>query len=218
MGPGQWDHLAGKFSLSVISPSWPVKNSQSLAPTPIRMTSTATSLHPGEYKQKPNHVLLPDGNQQYFASSNLVPSLMARFCQALNTHLDFMLANPDARDVPTSLAQVHQELIMIHPFADGNGRLTRLIVNHVAMLLGCPPLIIGDRRAYIHAFQRAVERDAQPLRDFLARVLGQTLEFVLAVANGRADPSWQNEYGDPDRPPQEPRAHLGDMPLPDFSP
>ena len=173
---------------------------------------------PGEYKQKPNHVRLPDGNRQFFASPNLVPSLMARFCRDLNTHLDFMFANPDTRDVPTSLAQVHQELVMIHPFTDGNGRLTRLIVNHVAMLLGCPPLIIEDRRTYIHAIRRAVTRDAQPLRDFFARALGQTLDFVLAVADGRADPSWENEHGDPERPPQEPRAHLGDTPPPDFSP
>ena len=86
------------------------------------------------------------------------------------------------------------------------------------MLLGCPPLIIGDRRAYINALQRAVARDPQPLRDFFARVLGQMLEFVLVVADGRADPSWQNEHGDPDRSPQEPRAHLGDTPPPDFSP
>ena len=86
------------------------------------------------------------------------------------------------------------------------------------MLLSCPPLIIEDRHTYIHAIQRAVAHDAQPLRDFLARALGQTLDFVLAVADRRADPSWQHEHGDPNRPPREPRAHLGDTPPPNFSP
>ncbi len=53
-------------------------------------------------------------------------------------HVDFMETHPRTRDVAMAVAQTHRELILIHPFDDGNGHLTRLVVNHVAMLMGYP--------------------------------------------------------------------------------
>ncbi len=155
---------------------------------------------PGQYKQDPNFAPLPGGGHRVFAAPYRVPELMQAFCRHLHAHLDFMQAHPTTRDVAMTLVQIHRELILIHPFADGNGRLTRLEVNYVAMMMGYSPLIIelDERQTYIDAVERANEGDGQPLRVFFARAL----DFALAVAAGQAAPSWHNEHGDPHRPPE----------------
>ncbi len=46
--------------------------------------------------------------------------------------------------------------------------------------------------------------------------MSKSLDYTLAVAAGRADPSWRNERGDPNQPPEMPRGHIGDIPPPRF--
>ena len=46
-------------------------------------------------------------------------------------------------------AWVHQELIRIHPFSDGNGRLARLWTNTVLELGGIPAVVFSNEATYI---------------------------------------------------------------------
>jgi hypothetical protein len=57
------------------------------------------------------------------------------------------------------LAEVHAELILVHPFRDGNGRLARLVALLMALQAGLPPLDFSPmagrgKRVYIAAFTR----------------------------------------------------------------
>jgi len=59
---------------------------------------------------------------------------------------------------PVELAAlVHLKIVTIHPFADGNGRLSRLLMNFILNRHGFPMLDIAyDKRAgYYHALERA---------------------------------------------------------------
>lgn len=48
---------------------------------------------------------------------------------------------------PTALAARSQrELISIHPFTDGNGRVTRLVMDHALQSRGLPPALLEDTR------------------------------------------------------------------------
>jgi Fic family protein len=54
-------------------------------------------------------------------------------------------------------ASVHLRFVTVHPFADGNGRMSRLLMNFVLRKRGFPPLNIPykDRRSYYNALERS---------------------------------------------------------------
>ena len=63
-------------------------------------------------------------------------------------------------------ADTHYKLVSIHPFADGNGRTSRLLMNLILMQQGYPPAIIRkeDRLAYINSLEKAQKGNG--LEDF----------------------------------------------------
>ena len=78
--------------------------------------------------------------------------------------------------IATALAEVHAELILIHPFREGNGRLARLLALLMALQAGLPPLDFSPqgRRAYIAAIHAALGRDYGPLTAMFGRVIARS--------------------------------------------
>ena len=71
----------------------------------------------------------------------------------------------EAGQALTAAAYFHAKFENVHPFADGNGRTGRLLMNYLLLLLDHPPIIIHeeDKRAYYDALERfdsAQELDA----------------------------------------------------------
>ena len=62
-------------------------------------------------------------------------------------------------------ARVHSDFVKIHPFVDGNGRTSRLLMNLELLKSGFPPVVLPVERrlAYYEALDRAhVNEDFQP--------------------------------------------------------
>lgn len=113
-----------------------------------------------------------------FAHAPLIPRLMAVLGRgALRQHTprgvvaDCTLAR--------SLAEVHAELILVHPFRDGNGRLARLVSVLMASQAGFQPLNFsalagGGKRTYVQAIQTAMSRDYAPLETLFVAAIERT--------------------------------------------
>jgi cell filamentation protein len=114
-----------------------------------------------------------------FASARLVPQLMAAF------EHDVLAAHTPCNGMTeaqliASLAITHAELILIHPFREGNGRLARLLNALMALQAGLPALDYGGirgakKREYIAAIHAALDRDYAPIEQVFRAVIKRTL-------------------------------------------
>ncbi len=79
-------------------------------------------------------------------------------------------------------AFTHHELVRIHPFLDGNGRVSRLITNLYLMKEGYPPIVLKkeDRRKYYQVLQRADAGDLSPFANFISQAVHEALMYYMS--------------------------------------
>ena len=83
-------------------------------------------------------------------------------------------------EVIKALAIVHAELLLIHPFREGNGRVARMLATLMALQAGLPPLDFGyvtgkGKKEYIKAIHAAMERIYEPMGKVFTSVIRKTL-------------------------------------------
>lgn len=80
-------------------------------------------------------------------------------------------------------ALMHHQLASIHPFWDGNGRTSRLIMNLLIMKAGFPIGIIlkNDRKRYYRVLQLADKGSYKPLCAFIAQAVIRSLNIYLEI-------------------------------------
>ena len=100
--------------------------------------------------RKPN-VTAGAGGRSYLAYQK-VPDRLAAFCEELNKRRKDIDADNAAAVYELSF-WVHYELVTIHPWADGNGRTCRLLMNLIQMEFGVLPtkVLKEDKAEYIQA-------------------------------------------------------------------
>ncbi len=87
------------------------------------------------------------------------------------------------KKILTAAAYFHAKFENIHPFADGNGRVGRLMMNYILVRLEHPFVVIHeeDRIGYYKALEAWDEaQDLAPLVDFLKAQTVKTWEKQLA--------------------------------------
>ena len=85
---------------------------------------------------------------------------------------------------PIELASIlHHKLVFIHPFFDGNGRTSRLVMNIILMQAGFPLVIVlkNDRKRYYQALALADKGEYDSFVNFIARAVERTLNIYLKV-------------------------------------
>ncbi len=120
--------------------------------------------------------------------SNHVPPPPGQLERALGKFIEW-LNHPDRSNLHAVqlAALAHYKLVHIHPFADGNGRTSRLLMNLVLMQSGFPPVIIRkqDRQDYFRRLVLANEGDVRPFIRLIAECTERTLDaFIAAASNG----------------------------------
>ena len=84
-------------------------------------------------------------------------------------------------------AWTHAEFVKIHPFVDGNGRTSRMIMNYQLLASGFLPVSIAkeNRLEYFEALEAyAVEGDLNPFANMIAELEEQRLDEYLGISRG----------------------------------
>lgn len=92
---------------------------------------------------------------------------------------------------PVELAAwTHTEFVKIHPFTDGNGRTSRLIMNYQLMAEGFPAISVAKekRLEYFKALEvYAVEGSLQPFADLVAELVDRQMERYAELSGLQQD-------------------------------
>jgi len=110
-----------------------------------------------------------------FAMAAQVPKLMSRLeMEQLAKYTPCKFQNRN--DVAKALAEVHVELVLIHPFREGNGRCSRLLASIMALQAGLPVLdfsIISHskKQVYFMAVQSGMDRNYDPMQQLFSEII-----------------------------------------------
>jgi len=128
----------------------------------------------GKYRQ----VNLTKGNFM-FAAANQISQLMQEFEKG-PLHRFTPCRFDSVEKVASALAVVHVELLLIHPFRDGNGRVGRLLAILMALQSGLPPLDFSalkgrKRQDYFAAVRAGLDRNYQLMEKIFNAVIRKTI-------------------------------------------
>ena len=160
-------------------------------------TTTSYVIHAGVYKTRPNSVITVTGERFEYASPEETPALMTDLVEWYN------MEEHKAELSPIELAAVfHYRYIRIHPFEDGNGRISRLLVNYILTRHGYPMLVVKskDKSNYLTALNRcdvavgsipsvgarAEIKQLEPFITYMSKCLERALLISIKAAHGES--------------------------------
>ncbi len=91
--------------------------------------------------------------------------------------------NKNKHHVVELSALIHHKLVHIHPFEDGNGRVSRLVMNLLVLKAGYPLAIIlkNDRKRYYRVLSEADSRNYGELCELVAQSIIRSLNIYLKI-------------------------------------
>ena len=99
-----------------------------------------------------------------------VPAKLAELCKRLNEYRQTLLQSTDIIEQYLLSFDAHYQLVTIHPWVDGNGRMSRLVMNHLQYEFGLVPvkIIKEDKAEYIQSLVDSREQESlEPFREFM---------------------------------------------------
>lgn len=114
-----------------------------------------------------------------FAAANQIPRLMSELERGgLKKHTPCRFSSIGG--ISRAIAVVHTELVLIHPFREGNGRVARILSALMALQAGLPSLdfngIKGKKRQeYFAAVRAGMDNNYEPMEKVFNAVISRTL-------------------------------------------
>lgn len=116
-------------------------------------------------------------------SQHTPPSPNVMYQQVKNFYADLTWKGKELNLIELA-AWTHAEFVKIHPFPDGNGRTSRLIMNYQLMANGFPPISIKkeNRLDYFNMLEAyALEENIAPFAAMIAELCDQQLDRYLGM-------------------------------------
>jgi Fic family protein len=128
----------------------------------------------------------------YFVGYQKVEELVNKLCESIN---EKTFNNASFIEKLNCCFDAHFDLVTIHPFYDGNGRTSRLLMNYLQLYFNLPPGIVfkEDKATYFEALQQTRQQeDLNIFRNFMAsqysKYLRQEIEkFENAEKDGKGN-------------------------------
>lgn len=109
-----------------------------------------------------------------FASPLLIPKLATKFEESYLSRFS-QLPEMNDEQLVSFLAELHVEFILLHPFREGNGRISRLLLDVMAVQAGAETLDYSlwekHKDFYFAAIQAGVNEDYQHIERLIRDVL-----------------------------------------------
>ncbi len=117
----------------------------------------------------------------YYATPEETPARMTDLVDWLREHQEKNDLHP-----LVLAATFHYRFVAIHPFDDGNGRMSRLLMNLLLMQYDYPPVVIKqqDRQAYYYALRQADAGEFGAFIEYIGENLLHSLDIQLKGARG----------------------------------
>ena len=135
----------------------------------------------GQYKTQPNHVRTPTGETHFYAAPEETPAKMQELMEWYRAEMHKGIMHP-----VEVAARFHHRFTAIHPFDDGNGRMSRLLMNLMLMQKNYAPTVIriSDRDQYLAALRKADGGEHEEFLKFIAGYVFESLNLSLRAAKG----------------------------------
>ena len=122
------------------------------------------------------------GGRSYMNYSK-VPTKLAEFCEILNSERA-KASTMSVDELYLMSFDAHYNLVTIHPWADGNGRMARLVMNMLQFEFGLIPtkILKEDKEEYIKALVATREDDNLDIfRGFMTSMMEQNLQNEITT-------------------------------------
>ena len=122
------------------------------------------------------------GGRSYLSFTKIEDRL-TKWCQEINTRRSSLFSNSEIYEKYLFSFDAHFDLLTIHPWADGNGRTSRLIMNHLQNELHVFPskILKEDKAQYIQALIDSREKENKAIfSSFMIRNHIKNLQLEIA--------------------------------------
>ncbi len=169
-----YNHYCAYLDLKAIASNKEELTEELLKNTHVTLTKGVNNIPGGLYR---NVDISIKGSAHTPCSHIKVYDRMAKYFDAIK----------NSKEDPLKLAAyAHLQLAKIHPFLDGNGRLSRLVMNFILMKNGYLPISISVKRrdeyfALLEEFK--VNKNPKPFEDFVLELENLEYDRLMALIN-----------------------------------